>query len=48
MLIIHAMFGIRLRLWDGEVLNAQDQRLWGFYYSIRNTGLGFISAPQLE
>ncbi len=27
MLIIHAMFGIRLKLWDGEVLNAQDQRL---------------------
>jgi hypothetical protein len=28
MLIIHAMFGVRLKLWDGEVLNAQDQRLW--------------------
>ncbi len=28
MLIIHAMFGIRLKLWDGEVLNAQDQPLW--------------------
>lgn len=28
MLIIHAMFGIRLKLWDREVLNAQDQRLW--------------------
>jgi hypothetical protein len=27
-LIIHAMFGIRLKLWDREVLNAQDQRLW--------------------
>ena len=28
MLIIHAMFGIRLKLWDGEVLSAQDQQLW--------------------
>jgi len=28
MLIIHAMFGIRLKLWDREVLNAQDQGLW--------------------
>jgi len=28
MLIIHAMFGIRLKLWDCEVLNAQDQQLW--------------------
>jgi hypothetical protein len=28
MLIIHAMFGIRLKLWDGEALDAQDQRLW--------------------
>jgi hypothetical protein len=28
MLIIHAMFGIRLKLWDREVLNAQDQRSW--------------------
>ena len=28
MFIIHAMFGIRLKLWDGEVLSAQDQQLW--------------------
>jgi hypothetical protein len=28
MLIIHEMFGIRLKLWDGEVLSAPDQRLW--------------------
>jgi hypothetical protein len=28
MLMIHAMFGIRLQLWNGEVLNAQDQQLW--------------------
>jgi hypothetical protein len=28
MLIIHAMFGIRMKLWDHELLNAQDQRLW--------------------
>jgi hypothetical protein len=27
MFIIHAMFGIRLKIWDGEVLNAH-QRLW--------------------
>lgn len=26
--IIHAMFGMRLRIWDGEVLNAQDRALW--------------------
>src|SRR5258708_39657928 len=28
LLIIHAMFGMRLKLWDREVLDAQDQRLW--------------------
>src|ERR1044071_7578907 len=28
MFIIHAMFGIRLKIWEGEVLSAQDQRLW--------------------
>ena len=28
MLIIHAMFGMRQKLWDGEALNAQDQQLW--------------------
>src|ERR1700693_1614015 len=28
MAIIHAMFGMRLRIWDGEALNAQDQELW--------------------
>jgi hypothetical protein len=28
MLIINAMFGIRLKLWNGEILNAEDQRLW--------------------
>ncbi len=28
MAIIHAMFGIRLKLWDGEVLNDEDQELW--------------------
>jgi len=27
-LVIFAMFGIRLKVWDREVLNAQDQRLW--------------------
>lgn len=27
-LILHAMFRIRMRLWDGEALNAQDQQLW--------------------
>jgi len=28
MLIIHAMFGIRLKLWGREVPDAQEQRLW--------------------
>jgi hypothetical protein len=28
MALIFAVFGMRLRLWDGEVLNDQDQRLW--------------------
>lgn len=26
--IIHAMFGLRLQIWDGETLNSQDQQLW--------------------
>ena len=26
--IIHAMFGMRLKMWDGEALNHQDQELW--------------------
>ncbi len=26
--IIHAMFGLRLKMWDGETLNPQDQELW--------------------
>ena len=26
--IIHAMFGVRLKIWDGEALNAQDKKLW--------------------
>ncbi len=26
--IIHAMFGMRLKLWDGETLSPQDQALW--------------------
>src|SRR4051812_33628544 len=28
MSIIFSMFGIRLKLWDGEVLNVKDQQLW--------------------
>ncbi|MCU1311416.1 MAG: hypothetical protein JWO20_2541 [Candidatus Angelobacter sp.] len=28
MSIIFLMFGIRLKLWDREVLNVQDQQLW--------------------
>src|SRR6266700_3466373 len=28
MLIITTMFGISMKLWDGEALNAQDQRFW--------------------
>ena len=28
MLIINGMFGIRLKLWDGEALNNKDQQLW--------------------
>ena len=27
-LIIHSMFGMRLKIWDGEALDPQDQRLW--------------------
>lgn len=26
--IIHAMFGMRLKIWNGEVLSAQDRALW--------------------
>lgn len=26
--IIHAMFGLRLKIWDGQALNRQDQELW--------------------
>jgi hypothetical protein len=26
--IIHVMFGLRLKVWDGEPLNPQDQELW--------------------
>jgi hypothetical protein len=25
---VHRMFGIRLQLWDNEVLNAEDRQLW--------------------
>lgn len=28
MSVIHAMFGMRLKIWDGEALNAQDKELW--------------------
>src|ERR1035438_2737047 len=28
MSIIYAMFAIRLKLWDGEALNAQDRSMW--------------------
>jgi hypothetical protein len=28
MAIIHAMFGMRLKIWDDEALNTQDQELW--------------------
>jgi hypothetical protein len=28
MVIIFKMFGIRLKLWDGEVLNIQERQLW--------------------
>lgn len=28
MSIIHQMFAIRLNVWDGEALNAQDTELW--------------------
>jgi len=28
MLIIYAMFAIRLKLWDSETLSAQDQEMW--------------------
>lgn len=26
--VIHAMFGMRLKIWDGEALNHRDQELW--------------------
>jgi hypothetical protein len=26
--IVHAMFGMRLRIWDGEALDNRDQELW--------------------
>ena len=26
--MIHTMFALRLRMWDGQVLNADEQRLW--------------------
>jgi hypothetical protein len=26
--IIHAMFGMRLKIWDGDALNPEDQELW--------------------
>jgi hypothetical protein len=28
MSILHRMFGIRLKIWDGEALNTQDKELW--------------------
>ena len=28
MTTVHRMFGIRLQLWDNEVLNAEDRQLW--------------------
>ena len=28
MAVIHAMFGIRLKMWDGVALDTQDQQLW--------------------
>ena len=28
MAIIFKIFGMRIRLWDGEALNAEDQQLW--------------------
>jgi hypothetical protein len=28
MAVIFRIFGMRLKLWDGELLNAQDQQLW--------------------
>jgi hypothetical protein len=28
MAIIHAMFDMRLKIWDGEALNVQEQELW--------------------
>jgi len=26
--LIHSMFALRLKLWDGQTLNADDQQLW--------------------
>lgn len=28
MLIVHAMFGMRLKIWDGETLDPQARQLW--------------------
>jgi hypothetical protein len=28
MVIIHQMFGMRLKIWDGEALTAQEKELW--------------------
>lgn len=28
MAVIHAMFGMRLKIWDGVTLDAQDRQLW--------------------
>jgi hypothetical protein len=26
--LIHSMFALRVKLWDGQALNAEDQKLW--------------------
>lgn len=26
--LIHSMFGLRLKLWDGQALSAEEQQLW--------------------
>jgi hypothetical protein len=26
--LIHSMFGLRLKIWDGHALNVEDQQLW--------------------
>ena len=28
MMIVHKMFGLRIQLWNGEVLNTEDQQTW--------------------